>query len=283
MRPDSGALVSASNKKVIVVIGDGLRMDQISVVFLTRGGIPEHRREVIDALSAEPNVDVTVVVERAGRQEDSLIGEFRRLYDDHGLYALTYVWNFVRSRIVSNDETGEDARLSVPVRWVDDVHSDTSIELIESLDPDLGIVYGHRIIKPTVFRIPRFGSLGVHAGTVPEYRGKMADFWEMYHGEPSTAVTIQKIEAGIDTGDIVSQVPVPIGRGESLRRVRERIRGVTKEELVRIVNAYRETEGNVQLTPQRSSGQLYTVPKLRHRVLFVLRRYYGRLLERISA
>jgi methionyl-tRNA formyltransferase len=54
--------------------------------------------------------------------------------------------------------------------------------------------------------------LGIHHGKVPEYRGKKTTFWAMYNGEETAGVTIQKVNAGLDTGEIVKQGAVLIGR-----------------------------------------------------------------------
>lgn len=249
-------------------------MDKISVVFLTRGGMPENRRKAIEALLLECQIDLHVIIEKAGREKAGPIREFLRLFQNHGLYSLIFVYRFIIRKFTSirNDD---ECDLNTHVEYVEDVHSDKSIDLIEEINPELGIVYGHRIIKPSVFNIPKFGSIGVHAGTVPEYRGKMSDFWEIYNGESSTAVTIQKIEAGVDTGDIVSQKSIPIERGESLDEVREKIHETTRNELVRIVNSYHKNE-NIQTDPQEESGHLYKVPKLRHRMIFIIKQLLRR-------
>jgi methionyl-tRNA formyltransferase len=47
------------------------------------------------------------------------------------------------------------------------------------------------------------GTLGIHHGKVPEYRGNKTTFWAMYNGEPVAGVTIQKVNKGLDTGSIV--------------------------------------------------------------------------------
>jgi methionyl-tRNA formyltransferase len=74
------------------------------------------------------------------------------------------------------------------------------------------LIYGSPILKPALFEIPTYGTLGIHHGQVPQYRGKKTTFWAIYHGEPAAGVTIQKINAGLDTGQIVNSGQVLIGR-----------------------------------------------------------------------
>jgi folate-dependent phosphoribosylglycinamide formyltransferase PurN len=110
------------------------------------------------------------------------------------------------------------ARLSDRIHFVSDIHAEGVLEAVRALKPDLGLIYGSPILKPALFEIPMRGTLGIHHGKVPEYRGKKTTFWAMYNGEPTAGVTIQKVNAGLDTGQIVKEGEVLIGR-RSLRAV----------------------------------------------------------------
>ena len=70
-------------------------------------------------------------------------------------------------------------------------------------------VCGAPILKPELFEIPAFGTLGIHHGRLPEYRGKKTTFWAIYNGDSTAGVTIQRINAGLDTGEIVCTGEVP--------------------------------------------------------------------------
>jgi folate-dependent phosphoribosylglycinamide formyltransferase PurN len=98
------------------------------------------------------------------------------------------------------------------IHYVPDIHAEAVLAQVGSLAPDLGLVYGSPILKPALFKIPTFGTLGIHHGQVPQYRGKKTTFWAMYNGEETAGVTIQKINAGLDTGQIVNSGTVAIGR-----------------------------------------------------------------------
>ena len=69
-------------------------------------------------------------------------------------------------------------------------------------DPEAAekIFYGGPILKPALFEIPTLGTLGIHHGKLPAYRGKKTTFWAMFNDEPSAGVTIQSVNAGLDTG-----------------------------------------------------------------------------------
>jgi methionyl-tRNA formyltransferase len=94
-------------------------------------------------------------------------------------------------------------KISDRIHFVPDIHARQVLEQVCALGPDLGLIYGSPILKPELFEIPRLGTLGIHHGKVPEYRGNKTTFWAMYNGELVTGVTIQKVNRGLDTGSIV--------------------------------------------------------------------------------
>jgi folate-dependent phosphoribosylglycinamide formyltransferase PurN len=104
------------------------------------------------------------------------------------------------------------AQVAERIHFVPDIHAVDVLDRVRALAPDLGLVYGSPVLKPELFEIPRLGTLGIHHGKMPEYRGKKTTFWAMYNGEATAGVTIQRISAGLDAGVIVKQGEVPIGR-----------------------------------------------------------------------
>jgi folate-dependent phosphoribosylglycinamide formyltransferase PurN len=94
-------------------------------------------------------------------------------------------------------------KISDRIHFVPDIHARQVLEQVCALGPDLGLIYGSPILKPELFEIPRLGTLGIHHGKVPEYRGNKTTFWAMYNGEPVAGVTIQKVNKGLDRGSIV--------------------------------------------------------------------------------
>lgn len=253
----------------------------MNVVFHTRGSIDKPQREAIKQLEAIDGLRLTVMLEsQSGRQADSLIGEIVRLWQQFGAYSIVFIGQRLLARLQTDEQSvAESTTLESEIITVDDVHSQSSVEQLQNIDPDLGIVYGHKILKPCVFTIPNFDTIGIHWGTVPEYRGKWCIFWEMYNGENSTAITFQVINKGIDTGQIIKQVPVEISASDTLTAVKKRVSETTAKELPKVVERYRETNGDIKTNKQDSGGSLYTNPKLRHKIIFRVRRGFQRLLE----
>lgn len=76
--------------------------------------------------------------------------------------------------------------------------------------PDLGIALGAPILKEALFSLPRLGTINLHKGRLPHYRGMPPAFWELKNGETSVGCTVHKIEAGLDTGDILLERSVAV-------------------------------------------------------------------------
>lgn len=166
-------------------------------------------------------------------------------------------------------------RLEDRVHMVMDIHAAETLRHIRSLAPDLGLVYGSPILKPELFEIPTLGTLGIHHGKVPEYRGNKTTFWAMRAGEPTAGVTIQKINAGLDTGEIVREGSVVIGR-RSLGAVWRELEALGLELYVRSILDVKA--GRATFRPQTGEkGRLYKNPKLGDLVRFHASWLVGRL------
>ncbi|MDB5076377.1 MAG: methionyl-tRNA formyltransferase [Chloroflexi bacterium] len=87
---------------------------------------------------------------------------------------------------------------------------DALAQLID-LKPDLIVVVAYAQILPkTVLELPRYGCLNVHASLLPQYRGASPIQAAILDGLADTGVSVMKMDEGLDTGPVLSQVPVPI-------------------------------------------------------------------------
>ena len=82
---------------------------------------------------------------------------------------------------------------------------------LTALKPDAIIVVGYgRIIPQWMIDLPPLGNLNLHASLLPKYRGAAPVQWAIARGETVTGVTTMRIDAGLDTGDILLQKEIPI-------------------------------------------------------------------------
>lgn len=91
-----------------------------------------------------------------------------------------------------------------------DLHAPESIEQLRALAPDLGVVFGCYKLRPAVFAIPRLGSVNLHLGRAPEFRGSSPGFYEMLEGVPEVGVTVHRVSETLDGGDILLQETFPL-------------------------------------------------------------------------
>jgi methionyl-tRNA formyltransferase len=89
-------------------------------------------------------------------------------------------------------------------------------ELLEGIAPDviLVVAYG-RIIPHWMLVLPRLGNINLHGSLLPKYRGAAPIQWAVAKGELMTGVTTMRIDAGLDTGDMLLAQVCPIGMEET--------------------------------------------------------------------
>jgi methionyl-tRNA formyltransferase len=108
-----------------------------------------------------------------------------------------------------------------------------SVEKLRSLAPEIMVIVGYgQIIPQSILDIAPLGILNVHASLLPRYRGAAPIQWAIANGESSTGVTIMKIDAGLDTGDILRKAETPIGEDETAVELSPRLAGMGASLLV---------------------------------------------------
>lgn len=84
-------------------------------------------------------------------------------------------------------------------------------EALKAWAPDLIVVAAFgQILRASVLELPRYGCVNVHASLLPRWRGAAPIQAAILHGDAESGVTIMKMDAGIDTGAILSQRAMPI-------------------------------------------------------------------------
>jgi methionyl-tRNA formyltransferase len=98
-------------------------------------------------------------------------------------------------------------QLGLPISQPDRIRSNEEFRAqLGALRPDAIIVVGYgRIIPQWMIDLPPLGNLNLHASLLPKYRGAAPIQWAIARGEKVTGVTSMRIDAGLDTGDILLQ------------------------------------------------------------------------------
>ena len=91
-----------------------------------------------------------------------------------------------------------------------------AVAAIAALQPDAMVVVGYgQIIPQSVIDLAPLGIINVHASLLPKLRGAAPIQWAIARGETVTGVTTMRIDAGLDTGDILLRAIMPIGNDET--------------------------------------------------------------------
>lgn len=116
------------------------------------------------------------------------------------------------------------ARLSISVHQPERIRRPENLELLRSFASDLMVVVGYgQIIPQSIIDLPKHGILNVHASLLPKYRGAAPIQWAIANGEQETGVTIMRIDAGLDTGDMLLKQSTAIGPDETAPELSARL------------------------------------------------------------
>lgn len=119
-----------------------------------------------------------------------------------------------------------------------DFHDEECIRAVREFSPDLGVVVGTYILKPEIFSIPRQGSINLHTGRAPLYRGAAPAFWELFNGDDRVGITIHRVAEQVDAGGILRQETFPFDTapsGDPLVYIEEYRRTVLRPHGIRLL------------------------------------------------
>jgi methionyl-tRNA formyltransferase len=107
-------------------------------------------------------------------------------------------------------------RHGLPVYQPERIRRPEAVAALAALAPDVMIVVGYgQIIPQAVIDIPLHGIINVHGSLLPKYRGAGPVQWAIANGETRTGVTTMRIDAGLDTGDMLLKAETGIGPDET--------------------------------------------------------------------
>lgn len=97
-------------------------------------------------------------------------------------------------------------------------------ETLVSLKPDAIVIIAYgQIVPARLLSIPKHGWINLHGSLLPKYRGAAPIQWAIANGETSTGLTTMRIDAGMDTGDMLLQAELPISADETTPQLAARM------------------------------------------------------------
>jgi methionyl-tRNA formyltransferase len=107
--------------------------------------------------------------------------------------------------------------LELPIAQPETIKNNAEFrDQLSGLKPDCIIIVGYgRIIPQWMLDLPPLGNINLHASLLPKYRGAAPIQWAIARGERATGITTMKIDAGLDTGDILLQRELAIASNDT--------------------------------------------------------------------
>ncbi len=140
-------------------------------------------------------------------------------------------------------------QLSLPVHQPERIRRPEPVEQLKLMQPDAMVVVGYgQIIPQSIIDIPRHGIINVPASLLPKYRGAAPLQWAIANGESTTGVTTMRIDAGLDTGDMLLKWETPIGPEENAMELSRRMAQAGAELLVETLSGI--DAGTIRPEPQ---------------------------------
>ena len=97
------------------------------------------------------------------------------------------------------------------------------LSILNSLEPELIIVFGTSILKPEILSIAKRYTLNIHGGIVPKYRNVHSDFWAISKNDfKNIGTSIIHLDPGIDTGDIAIQEILEINSNDTIFSIKKK-------------------------------------------------------------
>jgi methionyl-tRNA formyltransferase len=155
-----------------------------------------------------------------------------------------------RSQALSASPVKEAAlRHGLPVFQPERIKRPEVVAQLAELRAEAMVVVGYgQIIPQSIIDLPRYGILNVHASLLPRYRGAAPIQWAIVNGEKITGVTTMRIDAGLDTGDMLLKAEAAIGPDESAVELGDRLAVIGGDLLV-------ETLARIEtLVPRKQDG-----------------------------
>ena len=237
-------------------------------------------------LATQPTVERVLICQQVQTLTfRQTLRRFRRNIARHGLLFIPYragllVVQLLRRPFAKRLPSGSPSSIPLEYSIASDLHCPDVLARVAAFDADLGISIGAPILRPSLFRLPRRGTINLHLGKVPDYRGAPPGFWELVHNAPSIGATVHWMDEGLDTGAVISECEAPIYTEDSWIDVTDRATELGVHAFGSALDAL--IHGDPQGRRQPSAGNTNRFPTLGQRIMLGRRMTARRLRRRLS-
>ncbi|MCD8013628.1 MAG: methionyl-tRNA formyltransferase [Lachnospiraceae bacterium] len=159
-----------------------------------------------------------------------------------------------RSRALQMPPVKEAAvAAGIPVYQPEKIREPEWIDLLKGLHPDVIVVAAFgQIIPQAILDIPEYGCINVHASLLPKYRGAAPIQWAVINGEAESGVTTMRMDAGLDTGDMILKKVVPLAKNETGGSLFDKLSAVGASLLMETLDAIENGTASYEKQPKES-------------------------------
>lgn len=142
-------------------------------------------------------------------------------------------------KLVATPVKTEALALNLEVLQPETLKTEKFTAQIKRLEPDFLVVlaFGY-ILTENILRLPRFGTINIHASLLPKYRGPAPIQWAIINGETETGITTMLMDTGVDTGDILLSQKEPIFPEDTAADLHDRLAVAGAALLIKTLEAY---------------------------------------------
>ena len=136
------------------------------------------------------------------------------------------------------------------------LRNDDVLEQLRSLRADVIVVMAFgQILPQSVLDLPKHGAVNIHASILPRHRGAAPIQWAILEGDHETGVTLMKMDAGLDTGDIIAISRTPIHATDNSQNLHDRLADLGASLLTATLRDY--LAGSISPKPQDNNHSTY--------------------------
>lgn len=145
------------------------------------------------------------------------------------------------------------AEARIPVYQPEKIRDEKWLEVLEQLKPDVIVVVAFgQIIPKAVLELPEYGCINVHASLLPKYRGAAPIQWAVLNGEKESGVTTMRMDAGLDTGDMIMKETVALADDETGGSLFDKLSAVGAKLLIRTLDSIGSGQAQYEKQPEES-------------------------------
>src|SRR5882724_10219299 len=163
-------------------------------------GTPEFAVPSLRRLAAEPGISVEAVITQPDRPRG--LGQ----------------------HVISSPIKEAALAANLHVYQPETIKSDSAQDFLKRVAPDAVVIIAYgQIVPARLLTIPRLGWINLHASLLPHYRGAAPIHWAIANGETQTGLTTMRIDAGMDTGEMLLQREMEIASKETAPELAARL------------------------------------------------------------